>query len=110
MLVAPAVGISKTARTPFAGLSDSTVLKYLPLALAFLSTQFRMALVAREANLKSTGQVIQHFTKLGVPMWQSRISLDWGIAASPTSRCTAMDPSRRSRRRRATATAATLAR
>ena len=27
--------------------------EYLPLALAFLSTQFRMALVAREAGLKS---------------------------------------------------------
>jgi len=31
--VALAVGISKAARTPFADLSDSTVLKYLPLAL-----------------------------------------------------------------------------
>jgi DNA polymerase-3 subunit delta len=46
--------------------------EYLPLALAFLSTQFRLALVAREANLKSTGQVIQHFTRMGMPMWQSR--------------------------------------
>jgi DNA polymerase III subunit delta len=46
--------------------------EYLPLALAFLSTQFRLALVAREAGLKSTGQVIGHFTKMGVPMWQSR--------------------------------------
>ena len=31
-----------------------------------------MALVAREANLKSAGQIVQHFTRLGVPMWQSR--------------------------------------
>jgi DNA polymerase-3 subunit delta len=46
--------------------------EYLPLALAFLSTQFRMALVAREAGLKSAGQVQQHFTKMGVQMWQSR--------------------------------------
>ena len=46
--------------------------EYLPLALAFLSTQFRLALVAREAGLKSTGQVVGHFTKMGVPMWQSR--------------------------------------
>ena len=46
--------------------------EYLPLALAFLSTQFRMALVAREAGLKSAGQVVQHFSKMGVPMWQSR--------------------------------------
>jgi DNA polymerase III subunit delta len=46
--------------------------EYLPLALAFLSTQFRLALVAREANLKSAGQVIGHFSKMGIPMWQSR--------------------------------------
>jgi DNA polymerase III subunit delta len=46
--------------------------EYLPLALAFLSTQFRMALVAREAGLKSSSQVQAHFTKMGVPMWGSR--------------------------------------
>ena len=46
--------------------------EYLPLALAFLSTQYRMALVAREAGLKSAGQIQGHFTKLGVPMWGSR--------------------------------------
>jgi DNA polymerase-3 subunit delta len=46
--------------------------EYLPLALAFLSTQFRMALVAREAGLKSSGQIQGHFARLGVPMWGSR--------------------------------------
>jgi DNA polymerase-3 subunit delta len=46
--------------------------EYLPLALSFLSGQFRMALVAREANLKSAGQIVQHFSRQGVPMWQSR--------------------------------------
>jgi len=46
--------------------------EYLPLALAFLSTQFRMALVAREAGLKSSQQVQSHFTRMGVPMWGSR--------------------------------------
>jgi len=46
--------------------------EYLPLALAFLSTQFRMALVAREAGLKSSQQVLGHFSRLGVPMWGSR--------------------------------------
>ncbi len=46
--------------------------EYLPLALAFLSTQFRMALVAREAGLKGAGQVQSHFTRMGVPMWGSR--------------------------------------
>ena len=46
--------------------------EYLPLALAFLSTQFRMALAAREAGLKSAQQVVGHFARLGVPMWGSR--------------------------------------
>jgi DNA polymerase-3 subunit delta len=46
--------------------------EYLPLALAFLSAQFRMALVAREAGLKSSQQIQAHFARLGVPMWGSR--------------------------------------
>ncbi len=46
--------------------------EYLPLALAFLSTQFRLALVAREAGLKSAGQVQGHFSRIGIPMWGSR--------------------------------------
>jgi DNA polymerase III subunit delta len=46
--------------------------EYLPLALAFLSTQFRMALAARELGLKSSQQVQGHFSRLGVPMWGSR--------------------------------------
>jgi DNA polymerase-3 subunit delta len=46
--------------------------EYLPLALAFLSTQFRMALVAREAGLKNSQQIQGHFSRLGVPMWGSR--------------------------------------
>jgi len=45
---------------------------YLPLALAFLSTQFRLALAAREAGLKSAPQIQANFTRLGVPMWGSR--------------------------------------
>jgi DNA polymerase-3 subunit delta len=31
-----------------------------------------MALVAREAGLKSAGQIQGHFTRMGVPMWGSR--------------------------------------
>jgi DNA polymerase III delta subunit len=31
-----------------------------------------MALVAREAGLKSSQQVVGHFSRLGVPMWGSR--------------------------------------
>jgi len=46
--------------------------EYLPLALAFLSTQFRTAMAAREAGLKSAGQVQSHFSRMGVPMWSSR--------------------------------------
>ncbi len=46
--------------------------EYLPLALAFLSTQFRMALVAREAGLRTSQQIQGHFTRMGVPMWSSR--------------------------------------
>jgi len=46
--------------------------EYLPLALAFLSTQFRMALVAREAGLKSAQMIQGHFSRQGVPMWGSR--------------------------------------
>lgn len=45
---------------------------YLPLALAFLSTQFRLAMAAREAGLKSAPQIQAHFTRMGVPMWGSR--------------------------------------
>jgi DNA polymerase-3 subunit delta len=46
--------------------------EYLPLALAFLSTQFRMALAAREAGLKSAPAIQGHFTRLGMAMWGSR--------------------------------------
>ncbi len=46
--------------------------EYLPLALSFLSSQFRQALIAREANLRSTQQIVGHFTKLGVAMWGTR--------------------------------------
>ncbi len=55
--------------------------EYLPLALAFLSTQFRLALVAREAGLKSGSQVQSHFTKMGVPMWGSRADQVYQTAA-----------------------------
>jgi DNA polymerase-3 subunit delta len=50
---------------------------YLPLALAFLSTQFRLALAAREAGLKSAQQVQSHFTRLGVPIWGSKADQVW---------------------------------
>jgi DNA polymerase-3 subunit delta len=46
--------------------------EYLPLALSFLATQFRMAIMAREAGLRSAGQIQGHFSKLGIPMWGAR--------------------------------------
>lgn len=46
--------------------------EYLPLALSFLAGQFRMALAASEANLRSPQQIMGHFTRLGVPIWPSR--------------------------------------
>ncbi len=46
--------------------------EYLPLALTFLAGQFRMALVAREANLKGAMAIQSHFQRFGVPMWGSR--------------------------------------
>jgi DNA polymerase-3 subunit delta len=46
--------------------------EYLPLVLAFLSTQFRMALVAREAGLRGAGQIQGHFNRMGIPVWPSR--------------------------------------
>ena len=55
--------------------------EYLPLALTFLAGQFRMALVSREAGLKSAGQVQGHFQKQGVPMWGSRADQVWQTAS-----------------------------
>lgn len=46
--------------------------EYLPLALSFLSAQFRAALVAKEAGLRSPQQIQGHFAQMGVPMWASR--------------------------------------
>jgi DNA polymerase-3 subunit delta len=46
--------------------------EYMPLALTFLATQFRMALVAREAGARNAQQIQAHFTKLGARMWPER--------------------------------------
>ena len=54
---------------------------YLPLALTFLSTQFRLAMAAREAGLKSAQQVQAHFTRMGMPMWGSRAEQVWQTVA-----------------------------
>jgi len=46
--------------------------EYLPLALTFLATQFRLALVAQDANLRSSQQIQAWFTRQGIRMWRDR--------------------------------------
>lgn len=46
--------------------------EYLPLALTFLATQFRLAMVAQEAGLRTASQIQTHFTKQGVRIWRDR--------------------------------------
>lgn len=46
--------------------------EYLPLALTFLSTQFRLALAAKEGRISSAQQALPFFAKLGVKMWRDR--------------------------------------
>jgi DNA polymerase-3 subunit delta len=46
--------------------------EYLPLALTFLATQFRLALVAHEAGLQTAQQIQNHFTKQGIRIWRDR--------------------------------------
>ena len=37
-----------------------------------LATQFRMALAAREANLRGAGQIQSHFNQIGARIWPDR--------------------------------------
>jgi DNA polymerase-3 subunit delta len=46
--------------------------EYLPLALTFLATQFRLALVAHEAKLRTSQQIQAHFSKHGIRIWRDR--------------------------------------
>jgi len=46
--------------------------EYLPLALTFLATQFRLAMAAREAGLKTSQQIQAHFTRQGIRIWRDR--------------------------------------
>jgi DNA polymerase III subunit delta len=55
--------------------------EYLPLALTFLGGIFRMALAAKEANLRSSQDVQNHFQRLGVPMWRARADQIWQAAS-----------------------------
>jgi DNA polymerase-3 subunit delta len=46
--------------------------EYMPLALTFLATQFRMALAAREAGLRNASQIQAYFNQLGTRIWPER--------------------------------------
>ena len=46
--------------------------EYLPLALTFLATQFRLAMAAQEAGLRTSQQIQTHFTRLGIRVWRDR--------------------------------------
>jgi len=46
--------------------------EYMPLALTFLATQFRMALAASEAQLRSAGEIQAHFNRIGARIWPER--------------------------------------
>ena len=63
--------------------------EYLPLALSFLNTQFRLALVAKEAKLSGASQIQTWFTKQGTAMWRSRaeqVAQTAGAFAAPKLR------------------------
>ncbi len=45
---------------------------YLPLALGFLGTQFRLARAAHEAGQRSAQQVEAYFRRLGIRIWRDR--------------------------------------
>jgi DNA polymerase-3 subunit delta len=55
--------------------------EYLPLALTFLASQFRTALVVKEANLRNAQQIQGHFQRVGVQMWGSRAEQVWATAS-----------------------------
>ena len=58
--------------------------EYLPLALTFLATQFRLAMAAREANLRTSQQIQTHFSKEGIRIWRDRAEqVQQTVAAFP---------------------------
>jgi DNA polymerase-3 subunit delta len=46
--------------------------EYLPLALSFLSGQFRMALISKQSGLRGASQIQGYFSRLGIPVWGTR--------------------------------------
>lgn len=66
--------LARRDRTQSMELLDTLVRagEYLPLALMFLGGIFRMALAAKEQNLRSSQDVQNYYQRQGVPMWRSR--------------------------------------
>jgi DNA polymerase III subunit delta len=61
--------------------------EYMPLALTFLATQFRMALAARSAGLRGANQIQAHFTKIGARIWPDRArQIEQTVEAFPKAR------------------------
>ena len=46
--------------------------EYLPLALTFLATQFRLAMAARDSGLRTSQQIQAQFTRQGIRIWRDR--------------------------------------
>ncbi len=46
--------------------------EYMPLALTFLAAQFRMTLAARDAGLRSAGEIQSYFNRIGARIWPER--------------------------------------
>ncbi len=46
--------------------------EYLPLALTFLATQFRLAMAARDSGLKTAQQIQAKFSQQGIRIWRDR--------------------------------------
>ena len=51
--------------------------EYLPLALSFLATQLRLALVAREAGARNASDIQAQFNRMGIRIWRDRAEQVW---------------------------------
>jgi len=61
--------------------------EYMPLALTFLATQFRMALAAGEAGARNASQIQAHFNKIGARIWPERArQIEQTVEAFPKQR------------------------
>ncbi len=56
--------------------------EYLPLALTFLSSLFRLALAAKESRITSSQQAVTFFQRLGVRIWRDRAEQVIAVSSS----------------------------